>query len=172
MTRRIVCIWKRNGLIFGQAHSHHCSTRIPITCSRKSFCDMKNGMNRVRAMMLLFALLGGTGAAVVQTVSSSSLACCAGEMCPAHKVHTGTQEKSHCEGVRSSDCPFSMDSSAANENAVGGPITTHAAIFQFRTALAEPKSSRINTAELPTRIASGYVASSEQPPRYPNQNNS
>jgi hypothetical protein len=133
---------------------------------------MKNGMNRVRAMMLLFALLVGTAAAVAQAVSSSSLACCAGKMCPIHKVHTGIQEKSHCGGVRSSDCPCSMDSSAANENAVEGPITTHAAIFQFRGALAVPKSSRIDTTELPTRIASGYVDSSEQPPRYLNQNNS
>ena len=122
-------------------------------------------MNRVRAMILLLALLGGTGAAVAQAASSSSLGCCAGEMCPVNKVHSDIHAKSPCGSVRSSDCPCSMDSSAAKGSAMRGPITSQAAILQFPGVLAEPKNSRLAATEFTAGISTGYAVSSEQPPR-------
>ena len=129
-------------------------------------------MIRVRAMTLLFALLGGAGAAMALAAYNPLAACCPGVMCPLHKNHTRLPGKSHCGGVRSSDCACSIDSSAAGGDVRGGATATHAAVLQSQTSLTAPKHSRITASEIRIRTAYGYVVSSELPPRLPNQNNS
>jgi hypothetical protein len=136
------------------------------------FLCYEKAMDRIRAMILLFALLGGTGAAVAQAAFNSSLECCTGGMCPVHMGHTKPLGKSQCDGMRTSDCPCSMDSSAANGNKMGGLTATDTATLQRRGAMEGPKSSRSAPREFPTRIPSGYIFSSEYPPRVPVQDNS
>src|ERR1700690_2884275 len=129
-------------------------------------------MSRVRAMILLFALLCGTGAAVAQTASGSSIKCCTGGMCPVHMRHAELQGKSHGGGMRSSGCPCSIDTSAANEHRIGGTTATHTATLQRRSTMAALKSSRNAPGEFSIRIRSGYDFSSEHPPRVADQDNS
>src|SRR5580700_4349285 len=129
-------------------------------------------MNRVRAMILLFALLGGTGAAVAQAACSSSQACCTGGMCPIHRSRINLRGKSHCDGMQNSGCLCTVDSSTAIRHVIGGPSATHAAILQPGGATPSPDDSCIVASGSPTRIASGYILFSEQPPRHADQNNS
>jgi hypothetical protein len=130
-------------------------------------------MNRVRGMILLFALLAGTGAALAQAACRSSRACCASGTCPLHKDRTGLEGKSHCDGVRGSGCACSIESSATANDIlrVRGAIPP-AAIMHPRDVMPSPDDSYIAATGSPTRIASGFVSSPELPPQYAGQNNS
>jgi hypothetical protein len=129
-------------------------------------------MNRVRALILLFALLGSTAAAIAHAAGSSQQACCSGEMCPVHRDHEGTHEKSHGDDNRGSDCLCGLDGSAPNANAVGVAIATHVAILQTRGAVLAPRKSRTLPLDFPSEIASGYALMLFQPPRSPSQRDS
>jgi hypothetical protein len=128
-------------------------------------------MSRVRALILLFALLGNTAAAIAHAAGSSQQACCSGEICPVHKDRPGSQEKSHEDGRRGPDCLCGLDGSAANANAVGVAIAAHTAILQTQGVLPVPRKSDTLSLDFSTEIASGYALLLDQPPRSPGQRN-
>lgn len=129
-------------------------------------------MDRFRALTLLFALLGSTGAAVAQAACSPALSCCSGGMCPVHQARagrTGSLAKSQSDGMHRPDCSYSMNRTASNRfDSVGFPAV-HQAVLQALGFLAMLKDLRIATRNPSFDVSPGFAPSAEQPPRFPGQ---
>jgi hypothetical protein len=121
-------------------------------------------MCRVRAFILLFALLAGTGSALAQATQGQVLTCCADNMCPLHShraMHTTPQEKSANDGVPGFVCNCSSNSESQK---VTLPVLPEV-VLEFRQVLPALRDSRFDASAIFEPASPGFVLFPEQPPR-------